>query len=584
MSTLALRIEAALRDAVTQALGPEHREADLMLRPAQNPRFGDYQANLAMSLGKQLGVSPRELALRIVQALPQEPLFKEVSVAGPGFINLSLTDQALAEEGAAMLADPELHVPKTTAPDVVVIDYSSPNVAKEMHVGHIRSTVIGDAIVRVLERVGHRVLRQNHLGDWGTQFGMLIENLMDRRAAGDPVDLSAACDLNPVYREAKQRFDSEPEFQERARQRVVALQSGDAETRALWRQLVDSTVAYLDVMYRRLGVKLEPGDVCGESHYNSRLQGVVERLQAEGHLQESDGALCVFPRGYKNKEGDPLPMIVRKADGGYLYATTDLAAVLYRSQDLGGTHLLYVVGLPQRTHLEMLFQVVRDFGWVGEGVRLQHVGFGSVLGPDRKMLKTRAGENIRLKDLLDEAEARASAIVRGKNPELSSEQVETIARAVGVGALKYADLSSDRIKDYVFDWERMLAFDGNTAPYLVNAYVRIQSIFRKANVSPEALDGRALLPGDPAERALLLTLTRYGAAVQAVAESLEPHRLCGYLYDVASAFHPFYERCPILRSDVPEQARSSRLVLCALTARVLREGLDLLGIQVVEQM
>lgn len=585
MASLEAKIESALKQAVVAALGEEQRDADPILRPAQNPRFGDYQANLAMSLGKQLGQKPRDLAQKIADQLPIGELFEKYEVAGPGFINLTLTKQALNSAGAEMLLDDQLLVPRANTPETVVVDYSSPNVAKEMHVGHLRSTVIGDCIVRVLEATGHRVIRQNHLGDWGTQFGMLIENLLDQQS-----DLSALTDLTPIYQAAKQRFDDEPDFQERAKRRVVALQSGDVETLALWKQLVAATVRYLDGMYTRMGVRLTPEDICGESFYNSALPGVVERLKAEGHLVEDAGAQCIFPKGYKNKDGDPLPMIVQKADGGYLYATTDLAAVLHRTQTLQATRVIYVIGLPQRTHIEMLTQVVTDFGWISPEVRMQYVGFGSVLGADRKMLKTRSGESVKLVSLLEEAEQRACAVVRAKNADkaedaqLSEAEVLATGNAIGIGALKYADLSSDRIKDYLFDWERMLAFDGNTAPYLVNAYVRIQSIFRKANVAGADLDGAALAVQADAERALLLQLVRYGSAVVSVAESLEPHRLCGYLYDVASAFHGFYEHCPVLKSDVPEAVRASRLVLCELTARVLRDGLQLLGIRTVEQM
>ncbi len=585
MASLEAKIESALKQAVVAALGEEQRDADPILRPAQNPRFGDYQANLAMSLGKQLGQKPRDLAQKIADQLPVGELFEKYDVAGPGFINLTLTKQALNSAGAEMLRDDQLLVPRANTPETVVVDYSSPNVAKEMHVGHLRSTVIGDCIVRVLEATGHRVIRQNHLGDWGTQFGMLIENLLDQQS-----DLSALTDLTPIYQAAKQRFDDEPDFQERAKRRVVALQSGDVETLAMWKQLVAATVRYLDGMYTRMGVKLTPEDICGESFYNSALPGVVERLKAEGHLVEDAGAQCIFPKGYKNKDGDPLPMIVQKADGGYLYATTDLAAVLHRTQALKATRIIYVIGLPQRTHIEMLTQVVTDFGWISPEVRMQYVGFGSVLGADRKMLKTRSGESVKLVSLLEEAEQRACGVVRAKNADkaedaqLSEAEVLATGNAIGIGALKYADLSSDRVKDYLFDWERMLAFDGNTAPYLVNAYVRIQSIFRKANVGSADLDAASLRVDAEAERALLLQLVRYGSAVVSVADSLEPHRLCGYLYDVASAFHGFYEHCPVLKSDVPEAVRASRLVLCELTARVLRDGLGLLGIRTVEQM
>ncbi|MEZ4231612.1 MAG: arginine--tRNA ligase [Polyangiaceae bacterium] len=584
MSQLENRIEQALKNAVVVALGEAQREADPMLRPAQNPRFGDYQANLAMGLAKQLGQKPRDLAQKIADALPNVPggdSFQKVEVAGPGFINLTLTLDALNETGKAMLGDPHLLLSCVEEPRRVVVDYSSPNVAKEMHVGHLRSTIIGDAVSRVLSAKGHVVIRQNHLGDWGTQFGMLIENLLEQGT-----DLGSVRELTAIYQAAKKRFDAEPEFQERAKQRVVKLQGGDEETLKVWRQLVDQTIQYLDGEYKRMGVLLEPEDVCGESFYNPMLPGVVERLKAEGHLVENEGAQCVFPEGFKNKQGDPLPMIVQKRDGGYLYATTDLAAVLHRTQTLGATWLIYVIGLPQFQHVDMLKRVVTDYGWIGPNVTMQYVGFGSVLGTDGKLLRTRSGGSgtVKLSDLLDEAEEKAAAAVKEKNPDLDPERTQQIARAIGIGALKYADLSSDRVKDYVFDWDRMLAFNGNTAPYLVNAYVRTQSIFRKAKIEPSSLDLTALAVKEDAERALLLQLVRYAAAVESVAASLEPHRLCGYLYDVASAFHPFFEKCPVIKGDVAPEVRASRLALCELTARVLRQGLGLLGIQTVQQM
>lgn len=584
MSQLEHRIEQALKEAVVAALGEAQREADPMLRPAQNARFGDYQANLAMGLAKQLGQKPRDLAQKIADALPTVPggdSFEKIEIAGPGFINLTLTLSALNANGKAMLGDERLLLSPAENPQKVIVDYSSPNVAKEMHVGHLRSTIIGDAVARVLSAKGHSVIRQNHLGDWGTQFGMLIENLLEQGT-----DLGSVRELTAIYQAAKKRFDSEPEFQERAKQRVVKLQGGDEETLAVWRQLVEQTVQYLDGEYKRMGVLLEPTDVCGESFYNQMLPGVVERLKAEGHLVENDGAQCVFPEGFKNKQGEPLPMIVQKSDGGYLYATTDLAAVLHRTQTLGATWLIYVIGLPQFQHVDMLKKVVTDFGWIGPNVTLQYVGFGSVLGTDGKLLRTRSGGSgtVKLSDLLDEAEEKASAAVKEKNPDLDPERTREIARAIGIGALKYADLSSDRVKDYVFDWDRMLAFNGNTAPYLINAYVRTQSIFRKANIEPASLELSALDVKEDAERALLLQLVRYAAAVESVAASLEPHRLCGYLYDVASAFHPFFEKCPVIKGGVAPDVRASRLALCELTARVLRQGLGLLGIQTVQQM
>lgn len=597
MLDLQTQIEAALRRAVAAAWGEAHADADPIVRPSGNPKFGDYQANLAMSLGKRLGQKPRDVAEKIVAALAGEggELFDEVSVAGPGFINLRLTEATLAEHAAAMLRDEKLgaRLPGAlpgTLPGAVVVDYSSPNVAKEMHVGHLRSTIIGDAIARLLEYLGQTVIRQNHLGDWGTQFGMLIEYMNEQGVGGDASgdasgDTSGGGigDLNRLYQQAKQRFDSDPAFADRARQRVVALQSGDEATLALWRQLVEASKRHFNAAYQRLGVELHDADIRGESFYNDKLAGVVEALDRAGELKVSEGAAVVYPAGFSDREDHALPMIVRKSDGGYLYATTDLAAARYRIDELHATRIIYVTDARQAQHFAMLFQMLKQLGWAGENVHLNHVPFGTVLGKNRRPFKTREGGTVRLSDLIDEAERRAGEVLAAKNPDLSAEQRQAIAHVVGVGALKYADLSNDRIKDYVFDFDRMLALDGNTAPYLQNAYVRIRSIFRKGGIDPSTLDPAAIRVTQDAERALVLKLLQFGPTVLGVADSLEPHRLCNYLYELASGYHQFYEHCPVLTAP-DEATRQSRLTLSHLVAKTLQQGLALLGIDVVEQM
>lgn len=570
---LSARFEAAL----AAALGAEHARTDPALRRSAH---ADYQANVAMALGKRLGRPPREVAQAVIDRLEVEDLCARVEIAGPGFINLHLRDDYLARELADTAAGDRLGLP-SPAPETVAIDYSSPNVAKEMHVGHLRSTVIGDALARTLEALGHRVIRQNHLGDWGTPFGMLIEHLVDLGLGAEGDAAAEISDLDAFYRAARAKFDADPAFADRARRRVVALQGGDAPTLDLWRRLVAASTRYFNAVYAKLGVTLGDRDIAGESLYNPELPGVLAELEQKGLARESEGALCVFPPGFTGKEGQPLPLIVRKQDGGYGYATTDLAAIRHRLLTLGATRAIYVVGAPQSQHLAMIFEAARQAGWLRPPARAEHAAFGSVLGPDKKMFKTRSGETVKLSALLDEGVERAAKIVREKNLELDPEAGEAVARAVGMGAVKYADLSSDRIKDYVFDWGRMLAFDGNTAPYLMYAHARIRSIFRKA--AEEAGDPGEIVVREPAERALALELLRFGAVVAEVAETLEPHRLCGYLYELAGAFTGFYEKCPVLRAP-DEASRRSRLALCDLSARVLARGLDLLGIEAPERM
>lgn len=571
-------IVGRVRDAIGRAFGAEFADVDPLVRPTQDVKFGDYQANVAMGLGKRLGKNPRVVAQSIIDALNLGGVAANAEIAGPGFINLRLDDAYVAGLTAAAARDPRLGIPTMQEPATVVIDYSGPNVAKEMHVGHLRSSVIGDALARTLAFLGYRVIRQNHLGDWGTQFGMLIEHLMER---GNQLPPDA--DLTALYREASARDGSDPAFSERARARVVALQSGDAETRRRWEALVALSARQFDAVYKRLDVQLTVDDIRGESAYNDDLPAVIDDLRAADLLRDSNGARCVFLDGFKAKDGTPLPLIVQKSDGGFLYATTDLAALRYRVRRLHAHRIIYLTDARQRQHFQMVFAAARTAGWVPADVELEHIVFGAVLGEDGKPFKTRSGDTVRLAELLDEAEKRAADAFREKTATFDAATQTEIAHAVGIGAIKYADLASDRVKDYVFHWDRMLAMDGNTAPYLQYAYARIRSIGRKAAAEGVATSPETVFLFEaPAERALALQLLQLDTVIESVARSLEPHHLCGYLYAVATAFSAFYESCPVLQAE--PALRASRLALCDLTARTLATGLDLLGITVVERM
>lgn len=579
MADPATLLTHAFRDAIAAALGEEHRAADPSLRLSQH---ADYQANVAMALGKKLKKPPREVAQAIVSVLSLGDACDKIEIAGPGFVNLTLSDAFLTREARAAAADPDLGLARAASPQTVIVDYSAPNVAKEMHVGHLRSTIIGDCLARVLGALGHRVIRQNHVGDWGTPFGMLIEHLVDVGEEGAARELGLG-DLNAFYQQARKKFDADPAFADRARRRVVLLQGGDEATLGLWRTLFDLSARYFESVYERLGVLLTREDIAGESFYDPLLAETLSELEAKGLAKESEGALCVFPQGFTGREGEPLPLIVRKQDGGYGYATTDLAAIRYRLSTLGATRLLYVVGAPQAVHLTMVFQAAKEAGWLVPPARAEHVAFGSVLGSDKKMLRTRAGGSLKLTSLIDEAIERAAAKVAEKNPDMPEADRAVIARAIGVGAIKYADLSSDRIKDYVFDWDRMLAFEGNTAPYVMYACARSRSIFRKAGAERGSIAPDEIAVAAPAEHALALALLRFGSVVTQVGETLEPHHLCGYLYETAGLFMAFYDKCPVIKAD-SDAERRSRLALCDLTARVLQRGLGLLGIDVPERM
>jgi len=561
--------------ALVAAFGPEEAATDPAIHRSQH---ADYQADVAMALARRCKRNPREVAAALLAHLPVDDVIAHAEASGPGFINLRLQPAFLDGAVRSLASDARLGVPLAANPDTVVIDYSAPNVAKEMHVGHLRSTIIGDVIARVLAFAGHKVIPQNHIGDWGTPFGMLIEHMQDQGGVNDATTVQETVAL---YKAARVAFDADPAFAERARQRVVKLQAGDAETLALWQKLIAISVKHFTELYETLGVGLQPSDVRGESAYNDALPAVVSDLQAMGLARESDGAICIFPEGFVGRENEPIPLIVRKQDGGYGYATTDLAAVRYRAGTLGANRIVVVVGSPQQQHLAMVFAVARLANWAAPELRMEHVAFGSVLGPDKKMFKTRSGDSISLASLCAEAIERAQKVVAEKAPELPAAEQHAIARAVGIGAVKYADLSSDRIKDYVFDWDRMLAFEGNTAPYLMYAHARCRSILRKAEVNDETVS-RELTLSEPAEKALGLQLLQFSEIVEKTAENLKPHLLCLYLFETASAFSTFFEHCPVLKSE--GEVRASRLGLCSVTARVLAQGLALLGISAPNQL
>jgi arginyl-tRNA synthetase len=571
-------LAARFQRAVATAFGGEHAGVDPMVRRSER---ADYQADLAMGLAKAVRRPPRQVAEAVVAALDLKGVAERVEIAGPGFINVTLTAAFLERTLEGVARDERLGVPLAANRERVVIDYSAPNVAKEMHVGHLRSTVIGDALARVLEFAGHEIIRQNHVGDWGTPFGMLIEHLLDLGESGAQADIG---ELNEFYRAARVKFDGDAKFADRARQRVVLLQAGDGRTLELWRQLVELSNRHFSSVYERLGIGLRAEHVRGESAYNDSLADVAAELERKGLARISDGALCAFPPGFTNRDNEPLPLIVRKQDGGYGYATTDLAALRYRTQVLRATRLLYVVGAPQAQHLAMVFAVGAEAGWLASPARAEHVAFGAVLGSDKKILRSRSGDVVLLADLLDEAVERAEAELVRREPDGDATARGALAHEIGIGAVKYADLANDRIKDYVFDWDRMLAAEGRTGPYLQYAHARIHSIFRKAAEGgvvrrPDS----AVRIGEPAERRLALELLDFGDAVVDTGETLRPHRLCGYLFDLATAFTGFFETCPVLKAP-DEPSRASRLALCDLTARTLASGLGLLGIAAPQRM
>ncbi len=571
-----------MHDAIVASFGPAYADADPLIRPSS---FADFQANAALPLAKRLGRPPREVAAELAGRLDVADVCEPPEVSGPGFINLKLRDDWIAAEASRMLSDPRLGLEPAASPQTVVVEYSSPNIAKEMHVGHLRVTIVGDAIARVLEFAGHRVIRDNHVGDWGTQFGMLIEYLYDV-GEDSPEAALQRTDPNGFYAAARRKFDSDPSFAERARNRVVELQGGDPATLKLWQDYVDLSIGYLDRVYARLDVTLTDDDIRGESFYNDMLADTVAILEAEGIAVHSDGALCAFPPGFTGREGRPLPLIIRKSDGGYNYATTDLATIRYRVDELHCDRAIYVVGADQALHFQMVFAVARQAGWIPPDAVFEHAKVGLVLGTDGSRLRTRSGDTPQLTGLLTEAVDRARGILDEVEAaaRFGPAELDRVAEAVGIGAVKYADLSTARESGYVFDWDRMISFRGNTGPYLQYATARIRSIFRRAGAEadPDIRGSRVAVAAAP-ERALALRLLDFGATVTQVGQTAEPHRLCAFLFDVASLFTTFYEECPVLKAE-PESLRARRLALCALTLRVLTAGLDLLGVPVPEQM
>lgn len=577
-----MNIQALLSEKVSQALIAAGAPADCepQVRQSAKVQFGDYQANGVMAVAKKLGMPPRQLAELVLTHLDLTGIASKTEIAGPGFINIFLEPAFLASNVDAALKSDRLGV---TQPEVqtVVIDYSAPNVAKEMHVGHLRSTIIGDAAVRTLEFLGHKVIRANHVGDWGTQFGMLIAYLekQQQENAGE----MALADLEGFYREAKKHYDEDEVFAERARSYVVKLQGGDQYFLEMWRKLVDITMSQNQLTYNRLNVTLTRDDVMGESLYNPMLPGIVADLKAKGLAVESEGATVVFLDEYKNKEGEPMGVIIQKKDGGYLYTTTDIACAKYRYETLHADRVLYYIDSRQHQHLMQAWTIVRKAGYVPDSVPLEHHMFGMMLGKDGKPFKTRAGGTVKLSDLLDEALERARRLVAEKNPDMPSDELEKLANAVGIGAVKYADLSKNRTTDYIFDWDNMLAFEGNTAPYMQYAYTRVLSVFRKADIDESVLAKTTVTLTEDREAQLAARLLQFEETLTVVARDGTPHVMCAYLYDLAGLFSGFYEHCPILSAD-SEAVRNSRLKLAQLTAKTLKLGLDTLGIETVERM
>ena len=564
-SLLSQRIEAAFTN-----LG---LSGQALLQTASRPEFGDYQANGVMAAAKRAGKNPREVAQAVIDVIDLDGIASNLAVAGPGFINVTLAPQFIANAATTPQPSPN--------PQRVVVDYSGPNLAKEMHVGHLRSTIIGDCIARVLESLGHTVIRQNHVGDWGTQFGMLLTFMAEQGATSDSL-----ADLENFYRQAKQRFDTDEDFQGRSRQAVVQLQSGDAAMLVQWQRFIEISMSHCQALYDRLGIDLTNANMDGESSYNDDLKATVDHINGQGLLTESDGAQCIFLDEFKNKEGEVQPVIVQKSDGGYLYSTSDLACLRRRIGDFKADRVLYFVDARQALHFKQVFAVAEAAGISNPDVELAHMPFGTMLGKDNKPFKTREGALVKLSELLDEAIARATKLlqdreVQSKNPDIDDTELADLAEIIGIGAVKYADLSKNRTSDYVFDWDQMLSFDGNTAPYLLYAYSRTRSIFTRGEVDLSALPERVVTENE-AERRLAVTIAGYQDLLEQVAQEGYPHQLCAYLYELAGRFTQFYEQCPILTSD--DATKTRRLTLTKQTGDVLANGLTLLGIRVAERM
>lgn len=575
-----MNIQHILSEKMKQAMiaAGADQSVEPLVRQSGKVQFGDYQANGIMGAAKKLGVNPREFAQKVLDNLELGGVADKLEIAGPGFINIFLNPTWLASNVQQALNDEHLGIERNQN-QTVVVDYSSPNVAKEMHVGHLRSTIIGDGVVRALAFLGNKVIRANHVGDWGTQFGMLIAYLekMENEHASE-MELS---DLEAFYRAAKEHYDNDPVFAEKARNYVVKLQSGDEYCRTMWQKLVNITMVQNQHNYDRLNVTLTENDVMGESLYNPMLPAIVADLKAQGLAVEDDGALVVFLDEFKNKDGDPMGVIVQKKDGGFLYTTTDIAAAKYRYETLNADRALVFSDSRQSQHMQQAWLITRKAGYVPDSFSLEHHNFGMMLGKDGKPFKTRTGGTVKLADLLDEAVERAEKLIAEKNPNLTACEKAAVVEAVAIGAVKYSDLSKNRTTDYVFDWDNMLSFEGNTAPYMQYAYTRISSIFSRAGIDPNSLSGEISLTEDK-ERALAIKLLQFEEAVSAVAKDGTPHVLCQYLYELAGIFSSFYEACPILNTE--ESVKNSRLQLASLTAKTLKQGLDLLGIKTVEKM
>lgn len=575
-----MNIRKLLDTRITQALILAGAEAgtSAVIKQSSRPEFGDYQANGVIGAAKKLKMNPRDLASKVLENLDLSDLTNKVEIAGPGFLNIHLNNQWLSQQAEKALTSEILEIEQTATPLTVVIDYSSPNLAKEMHVGHLRSTIIGDAVARVLEFIGHKVIRQNHVGDWGTQFGMLLTYMSELQGDNTALSMQLA-DLEKFYQAAKVRFDNDADFAQTARDNVVKLQAGNPEFLKLWQQFIDISLQHCDEIYQRLGVVLSREDVMPESAYNDDLANVIKDLDKTGLLTEDQGAKCVFLDEFKGKDNKTIPMIVQKSDGGYLYATTDLAALRYRHKQLGMDRGLYFIDARQSLHLKQVFAAGKKAGFVPEDTQLEHMAFGTMMGEDGTPFKTRTGGTVKLVDLLNEAQQRAFDLVTEKNSEMDEASRKSIAKSVGIGAVKYSDLSKNRTSDYMFNWDTMLSFEGNTAPYLQYAYARIQSIFRKAgDIKPET----TIQVAEPAERQLACKLLQFSEAVDNVAKDGTPNILCNYLYELSGNFMSFYEACPIMKAD--DAVKHSRLKLAQLTANTLKIGLGLLGINVLERM
>lgn len=580
-----MNIQQILIDRFSQALDNlGWSDSPIPVAKSNKQGFGEYQFNGAMGLAKKLKQNPREIAAQIIAAVELSDIADKTEVAGPGFINIHISKAWLSDQLSIVLKDERLSIDEQKS-ETVVVDYSAPNLAKEMHVGHLRSTIIGDAVVKCLAFLGHKVVRQNHMGDWGTQFGMLLAHLADKLAENQVAE-TALGDLEDFYRAAKVRFDNEDGFADTARDYVVKLQSGDAGCLALWQNFIDISISHSEEVYEKLNVSLTRDDVMGESAYNDDLANVINLLKEQQIAQEDDGAQVVFIQELADKNGKPAVYIVQKSGGGYLYATTDLAAIRYRANVLNADRTLIFTDARQALHFKQTEIVARKAGFINAKDIYQHCPFGMMLGKDNKPFKTRTGGTVKLIDLLDESVQRAEKLILERSPDIAGEALSEMKTKLGIGAVKYADLSKNRTTDYVFDWDSMLSFEGNTAPYLQYAYTRIQSIFAKANVTANTFSDSAIVVNikDEPEKALCLHLLQCQNAIELVAKEATPHVLCTYLYELASLFMRFYEACPILKDDVSKESRDTRLSLCALTANTLKLGLDLLGIQTMQKM